>query len=335
MNAVECRSLRKTYGNQLAVNEVSFSLPEGQFMALLGPSGCGKTTILRLIAGLDRPDLGEICLFEKPVFGDGVFVPPNLRGVGMVFQDYALFPHLTVEENIAYGLPRRSPGRVSEMLALVGLLGYEKRYPQQLSGGQQQRVALARALAPQPHTLLLDEPFSNLDAGLRVLVREEVRRIIRETGVSTILVTHDQDEAMSLADQIGVMLGGRIVQLGSPRDVYENPSSLAVALFLGEANRLMGEARGEFVLTALGELPLKKSLTGQVEVLVRPEQVHIVADGYPARVERVAYYGNRQTVWLVLESGLTLMASVDFQMSLQPESLVQVAVRGVVLAFPA
>lgn len=335
MNAVDCRSLFKAYGNQPAVDDASFALRDGQFMALLGPSGCGKTTMLRLIAGLERPDAGEIHLFEKQVFGDGVFILPNQRRVGMVFQDYALFPHLTVEENIAYGLPRRSQGRVGDMLALVGLAGYEKRYPQQLSGGQQQRVALARALAPQPQTLLLDEPFSNLDAGLRVQVRDEVRQIIGEMGVSTILVTHDQDEAMSLADQIGVMLAGRIVQIGSPRGVYETPLSLEVALFLGEANRLVGEAQGDYVLTPLGMLPLKTSLHGQVDVLIRPEQLLIAAEGIPARVERVAYYGNRQTAWLMLGGGGSLMVSVDFQKAIQAGAGVQVAVQGSVLAFPS
>jgi iron(III) transport system ATP-binding protein len=189
--AVECRAVSKSFGESPAVIDASFSLEKGSFLALLGPSGCGKTTTLRLVAGLERPDGGAIYLAGRAVAEGGVFVPPNHRGVGMVFQEYALFPHMTVAKNIAYGLTSDRKARVAEMLELVGLTGLEERFPAELSGGQQQRVALARALAPQPHTILLDEPFSNLDAGLRAQVRHDVRRILEAAGVSAILVTHD------------------------------------------------------------------------------------------------------------------------------------------------
>ncbi|HLA42795.1 MAG TPA: ABC transporter ATP-binding protein, partial [Aggregatilineales bacterium] len=269
-DAVNCHNLKKSYDGIFAVNDASFTLSTGQFMALLGPSGCGKTTTLRLIAGLDQLDSGEIFLAGQPVSGRGIFVPPNRRNVGMVFQEYALFPHMSIEQNIAYSLARGSHRRVSEMLELVGLVGLEKRFPAQLSGGQQQRVALARALAPNPHTILLDEPFSNLDAGLRVQLREEVRRIIADAGVSAILVTHDQDEAMSMADQLGVMLRGRIAQTGTPRMLYDDPVSPEVTLFLGEANQIPGNTDGDSVETPLGRLPLRHSCQGAVEVFIRP-----------------------------------------------------------------
>ncbi len=234
-DAVACRDLGKSYGGVRAVQSVSFDLRRGELLALLGPSGCGKTTVLRLIAGLERPDDGAIHLGERLVSGPGVFVPAHRRRVGLVFQDYALFPHMVVEKNIAYGLAGRDDRRqrVAEMLALVGLDGLGGRYPHALSGGQQQRVALARALAPQPDIVLLDEPFSNLDMALRRQVREDVQRILRELGVSAILVTHDQAEAMALADRIVVMNNGRVMQIGAPLEVYRRPANTFVASFIG------------------------------------------------------------------------------------------------------
>ncbi|NLX08193.1 MAG: ABC transporter ATP-binding protein [Chloroflexi bacterium] len=335
--AVECRNLGKSFGDVCAVESVSFSLEPGRFMALLGPSGCGKTTVLRLIAGLEHPDRGEIAINGRCVAGSCPFVPPNHRQVGMVFQSYALFPHLTVEKNIAYGLPRSADraGRVAEMLELVGLSGLGRRFPQELSGGQQQRVALARALAPQPDTLLLDEPFSNLDIALRIQVREDVQRIILNAGVSAILVTHDQDEAMSMADQVGMMFDGRIVQLAAPRTLYEHPVSPRVAHFLGEANIVPGLADGPVAHTPLGTVQLREPRTGPVEILIRPEDLLLnsVAHGTPAEINRSLYYGPRQSVWLTLADGTTLKAVSGTDQVFRAGDRAGVAVRGLVTAF--
>lgn len=338
MSAVECHKLAKYFDKTCAVYSASFTLPAGEFMALLGPSGCGKTTILRMIAGLEKPDQGEIYLDGHLVADENTFVPPNRRRIGMVFQDYALFPHMTVEKNIAYGLPRSSNQKktVENMLKLVGLEGLKNRYPRELSGGQQQRVALARALAPQPQTLLLDEPFSNLDTALRVQVREEVRKIIKEAGVSTILVTHDQDEAMSMADTIGIMLRGTIEQIGTPRTLYENPKSLAIANFLGETNHLPGEAQGDKVLTTLGELPLQVPIQGNVEVLLRPTDLHLSQNGHgtPAVVSHTTYYGHRQTIWVKLADDTSLKVTSEAHEDYKAGDQVKILVRHAVVAFP-
>lgn len=337
--AIVCHNLSKSFGPVRAVESVSFRLERGHFLALLGPSGCGKTTVLRMIAGLETPDAGTIELAGRVVDGGGASMPPHHRRVGLVFQDYALFPHLTVAENIAYGLGRGTErqARVATLLSLVGLTGYEARYPRELSGGQQQRVALARALAPQPDLLLLDEPFSNLDVALRTQVREDVRQIILEAGVSAILVTHDQDEAMSLADCIAVMFAGRIHQIGTARALYEAPVSRQVAQFLGEANVLPGDARSHSVSTALGELPLRAApLHGPVDVLLRPEAIELSADGAgtAARVQRAVYHGSHQAVWVTLADGTPLKVLTGPEVDWLPGAPVRVQVRGEVLAFP-
>ncbi len=337
--AVACRDLRKSFGSVRAVESLSFALRRGELLALLGPSGCGKTTALRLIAGLERPDGGTIHLGGRLVSGPGVFVPPNRRRVGLVFQDYALFPHMTVERNIAYGLAGRDDRRqrVAEMLALVGLDGLGGRYPHALSGGQQQRVALARALAPQPDIVLLDEPFSNLDVALRRQVREEVQRILYEAGVSAILVTHDQDEAMSMADCMGVMFDGAIVQTGAPRALYDDPATRRVAEFLGEANALPGEARGDVAATALGDLALRRPARGAVDVLIRAEQIALAGpgQGVPAAVTRVMYYGTHQHVWAALDEGATVKARCAPDARWRAGERVALRVSGPVAAFPA
>ncbi|MBC8075555.1 MAG: ABC transporter ATP-binding protein, partial [Chloroflexales bacterium] len=238
--AVVCRGVHKQYGAVRAVVDVDLTLASGQLLALLGPSGCGKTTLLRLLAGFEPPDTGTISIGGRQVAGPNGLVPPEQRRVGMVFQDYALFPHLSLKENIAYGLPRSNgrDARVAELLALVGLESLGTRSPHQLSGGQQQRAALARALAPGPAVMLLDEPFSNLDASLRRTVRSEVRRILQAAGATVLFVTHDQEEALSLADQVAVMLEGRILQVGRPATIYERPTTREVAAFVGAANFL-------------------------------------------------------------------------------------------------
>ncbi|MCU0494691.1 MAG: ABC transporter ATP-binding protein [Chloroflexaceae bacterium] len=329
--------MSKAFGAVRAVEGVSLSLPRGQFLALLGPSGCGKTTLLRLIAGFEAPDEGSLHVAGRIVAGPGVAVPPEQRRVGMVFQDYALFPHLSVAQNVAYGLPRSAERgqRVETLLELVGLAGLGKRMPHELSGGQQQRVALARALAPQPAVLLLDEPFSNLDAGLRQAVRAEVRAILQQAGATVLFVTHEQEEALSLADAVGVMLAGRLEQLGSPREIYQRPTSRAVATFVGSANLLPGTAEGSSVTCALGQLPLTRPAHGAVEVLVRPEQLLLEeqADG-PHHIGSVAFLGAEQLVEVGLTSGATLLARLPSWVEITPGQPVQVKVLGEVVAFP-
>jgi ABC-type Fe3+/spermidine/putrescine transport system ATPase subunit len=240
VSRVEAAGLTKRYGAAAALDEVSIAFPEGRLFALLGPSGSGKTTLLRSIAGFVRPDRGEIRFDGEPVQG----VPPHRRGIGMVFQSYALFPHLSVADNVAFGLavrgvPRRDIAReVGDALGLVRLTGLERRRPRQLSGGQQQRVALARALVTRPRVLLLDEPLSALDRRLRQAMQLELRALVRRVGITTILVTHDQEEALTMADRIAVLAEGRVVQEGTPREVYERPRTAFAATFLGDANLL-------------------------------------------------------------------------------------------------
>ncbi|HEV2088957.1 MAG TPA: ABC transporter ATP-binding protein, partial [Cryptosporangiaceae bacterium] len=242
--AVSVRGARKAFGDVSVLDGVDVSVAAGSILALLGPSGCGKTTLLRCIAGLERPDAGEVRIGARTVSGDGVFVPPERRRVGMVFQDWALFPHLSVGRNVGFGLsrPERRAGGVEAALALVELTGLADRMPATLSGGQQQRVALARALANRPAVILLDEPFSNLDAALRVSIRAEVQRLLRQLSVTAVFVTHDQEEAFVLGDEVAVLLDGTLVQQAPPSDVYDAPATRAVAAFVGDANFVPGTA---------------------------------------------------------------------------------------------
>lgn len=338
-NAVECHAIHKFFGETCAVKDVSFELPAGKIMAVLGPSGCGKTTTLRMIAGLETPTGGSIQLNQRIVFdsASGINVPPNLRRIGMVFQEYALFPHLTVEKNVGYGLPRNADrqSRIQEMLALVGLSGLERRYPQQLSGGQQQRVALARALATNPHTILLDEPFSNLDTGLRTQVREDVSRIIREAGVSAILVTHDQAEALSFADNVAVMLDGEIAQQAPPRDLYTMPNSQGVAIFLGSSNRIMGEAHGDHAHTPIGVLPLQEVQNGSVELFIRYRSLAVQKSDTPVGyVAHVNYNGDYQTLKIALSDSTQLIVETDPHEVFAVGDGVALSLKGKAVAFP-
>jgi iron(III) transport system ATP-binding protein len=291
---------------------VSFDAPEGSVTAVLGPSGQGKTTLLRLIAGFERVDEGCIEIDGDLVGSTQAHVRPDRRGVGIVPQDGALFPHLTVAGNIGFGLPRGKETRVAEMTRLVGLEGIGDRRPSEISGGQQQRVALARALAPSPHLVLLDEPFSALDAGLRAGIRDEVIGILRQTGTTTLLVTHDQEEAMSIADHVVVLLNGVVAQQGSPTDIYESPASVEVARFIGDANLLSAQVSKGIASHVLGSQPCDHD-DGEATILVRPEQLAIAGDGRPGVVERRAYYGHDGTLGVRLMNGelVSVRVSVD------------------------
>jgi iron(III) transport system ATP-binding protein len=307
--AIEAHGLARSFNGRRAIDGVGLRLERGGFLAVLGPSGSGKTTLLRLIAGFEPPDAGSVRIGGRVVSGPGVWVEPEARRVGMVFQQGALFPHLTVAGNVGFGAT--GSGRVAECLELVGLSDRASGYPHELSGGERQRVALARALAADPEVVLLDEPFSALDAGLRERLREEVAAILRAAGTSTLLVTHDQSEALSLADTVAVLREGRLEQVGTPEEVYERPRSHWVANFLGEADVVPGTARDGFAECELGRFAVGPELDGEVALVIRPESVAIGhraardADASALVVGR-SFYGHDQLVELELPSGLRL-----------------------------
>jgi putative spermidine/putrescine transport system ATP-binding protein len=282
MSDLELSNVSKAFGPTLAVDGASFSLGNGEMLAVLGPSGCGKTTTLRMVAGFIMPTAGRIFLKGRDI----TMLPPNHRDMGMVFQNYALFPHMTVFDNVAFGLrARRLPRqqiapRVGQYLELVGLAKLDQRYPKELSGGQQQRVALARVLALHPQLLLFDEPLSNLDAKLRVQMRGEIRRLQRESGISAMFVTHDQEEAMVIADRIVVMNQGRVEQIGTPEQIYDYPRTRFVADFIGTTNLLPGRVSGGLFRTTSGltlpsETPPALSGTDDLVLLIRPEKISV------------------------------------------------------------
>ncbi|MEJ8307031.1 ABC transporter ATP-binding protein [Saccharibacillus sacchari] len=348
MSGIRIEEISKTFGDQTALSHVDLEVREGEFFSLLGPSGCGKTTLLNMIAGFLEPTTGGIWIGGREVTG----LPPYRREIGMVFQDYALFPHLSVSDNVAYGLrirkmPRKDIAeRVRESLALVQLEAYASRMPHQLSGGQRQRVAIARALAVRPAVLLLDEPLSNLDAKLRKDMQTELRNIQRTTGVTTVLVTHDQEEALSLSDRIGILGDGRLQQLGTPLDVYRRPSNRFVAEFIGQVNLIaakplqgdtgLGGAQA-YAATELetaqgralrldfdpsaadgGSSAEAASPGGETLFMLRPERIRVSAPGReaganrtPARVSGVSYAGSMMRVQFELEGrgSLTVHAS--------------------------
>jgi iron(III) transport system ATP-binding protein len=278
--AVTLSGLAKSFGDVRAVDGASLEVASGEMVALLGPSGCGKTTLLRLIAGFERPDAGTISVGGVTVAGQATFVAPEKRRIGMVFQDYALFPHLSVSQNVEFGLPRDAPAeRVQMLLALVDLCGLGDRYPHALSGGQQQRVALARALAPSPDVILLDEPWSNVDPQLREALRHEVAAVLRPLGITGILVTHDREEAFSVADRIALVRDGAIVQVGTPEELYYKPVSRWAAEFVGAGNVLAGQVVDGEVETALGRFPANGAARATaVEVMIRPELLELCPD---------------------------------------------------------
>ncbi|MCS6836402.1 MAG: ABC transporter ATP-binding protein [Anaerolineae bacterium] len=338
---IELQAVTKRYGNLVALHNVTMSVPRGAILTLLGPSGCGKTTFLRLLAGIQTPDEGAIWLNGRLVADGGgkTFVPPEDRRVGLVFQDYALFPHLDVGHNVAFGLKgtrQEKAARVADMLALVGLTGYERRMPYLLSGGQQQRVALARALAPLPDIMLLDEPFSNLDTALRTQVRSEVRDILRQANMTTVFVTHDQQEALSLSDRVAVIFDGVVQQLGTPQELYNTPCSAEVAAFMGEANFVPAEASGTKALSPLGEVNLFQPMRGPVRLMIRPERLHIEpphAEGTLALVQWREYYGRSQRIGVKLEDGTPLVVSTDTQVAYERGDRVRLTVFAPLLAF--
>ena len=319
---LELDGASKAYAETPVVEDLSLSVHEGELLTLLGPSGCGKTTTLRLIAGLERPTGGVVRIEGDAVAGNGgTFLPPEERDVGVVFQEFALFPHLTARENVAFGLADRPEAererRVDDLLELVGLTDHGEKYPEELSGGQQQRVALARSLAPEPRLLLLDEPFSNLDVDLRVEMREEVRRILKEAGVTAISVTHDQEEAMSISDRVAVMYDGQLEQVDTPERVFQQPRSRFVASFLGHASFLAGTVDGDVVRTGLGPVSMDRihGLTPEydgsdIDVLVRPDDIAArTADGEGnGRVVNRRYLGPTVLYRVELDSGDTISA---------------------------
>jgi iron(III) transport system ATP-binding protein len=302
---VTVSGLDKSFDGTEVLRDVDLAVAPGEIVALLGPSGCGKTTLLRSIAGLELIDAGAVTVGENVVSTPERSLAPEKRRIGMVFQDWALFPHMSVAKNVGYGLKRaeRAEGRVDDALEMVGLGGMGDRDPSTLSGGQQQRVALARALAPRPSVILLDEPFSNLDTTMRVEVRLEVRRILIQLGITTIFVTHDQEEAFVLGDRVAVMNEGRIVQVDMPAELYARPVSAWVADFVGDANLYLSEGADGMASTMVGEIPLAgETPDGPLQVLVRPEQLELI-DGDDGVVDLVEFYGHDAMYDVMLHDG--------------------------------
>jgi iron(III) transport system ATP-binding protein len=336
---VSLRGVTKQFGAVVAVDALGLDVVPGELLALLGPSGCGKTTALRLVAGFERPDAGTVALDGAVVAGAGQFVPAERRRVGVVFQDFALFPHLTVGGNLGFGIPRdreRRRARVAEMLDLIGLADSVDRYPHELSGGQQQRVALGRALAPEPTIVLLDEPFSNLDAALRGRMRAQVREILAAARATAVLVTHDQEEALSISDRVAVMRAGQVLQVDTPAELYAHPVDPFVATFVGDADVLPGRADGATVDTPLGVLAAASADTpGPVSVVLRPEQVRVARDaGGAGRVHDVEYFGHDQLVTVDVSGGHRVRARLGSAHVLAAGDRVSVTVTGEVLTFP-
>jgi iron(III) transport system ATP-binding protein len=316
---ISARDVSVSFEATPALRSFDLDVPVGKLVALLGPSGCGKTTALRAIAGFQGIDAGTIRIRDRVVTDGSTFVPPEQRRVGMVFQEFALFPHITVAENVGYGVRGADRvQRVGGVLRLVGLEGYGDRFPHELSGGEQQRVALARALAPEPDVVLLDEPFSNLDAPKREQMRRELRRIIHGAGVSAVFVTHDQAEALAIADVVAVMRDGAVVQMGTPDEVYREPVSPWVGRFLGDALLLDGVVEDGAIRTAIGSVHAPLADGTSAQVMVRPEWVLPTrTDDGPGRVTDREFYGHDQRVEIRMRSGTTIEALVPGRVRIQ------------------
>lgn len=327
-----------------AVEGVTLALPQGDVLGLLGPSGCGKTTLLRLIAGFEEPQAGTIKISNRIVAGNGNWITPEQRDIGMVFQDYALFPHLTVAKNIAFGLHNsrkkalfNTQKRTAEVIALVGLQGLENRYPHQLSGGQQQRVALARAIAPQPALVLLDEPLSNLDVQVRLRLRQEVRDILKNTGTSGVFVTHDQEEALSISDWVAVMQQGQLEQFGTPEAVYREPTSRFVAEFVTQANFLPAKRRGDLWETEVG--CFKASTHESFEdgdLMIRQEDIRLKPnDNATVVIGDRQFLGREHSYCLLTLSGQKVFARMTCSMAIPIGTKVQLSVDAPLRVFPS
>jgi len=333
--AIQASGVHKAFDGTPALAGAGVTVEPGQLVALLGPSGSGKTTLLRVIAGLEVADAGSVAINGRPVAGPGVWVEPEQRHVGMVFQDGALFPHLSVADNVGFGHP--AEGRIDVCLELVGLADRRTAYPHELSGGERQRVALARALAPEPEVVLLDEPFTALDATLRTSLRADVARILRDAGASALLVTHDQQEALSLADVVVMMRAGVVEQVGSPEELYARPATRWAAEFLGAAQVVSGVVEGAVVRSDLGELPVPDGVAaGAVELVVRPEQVVIDPVGpVTASVVSSEYFGHDHLVVLELAGGRRVQSRGPGRAAWGAGDQVRIRVEGRVGALPS
>ncbi len=336
--ALEVVGLAKAYAGQAVLHSLDFRVPPGRLVAILGASGSGKTTLLRLVCGFERLDAGRILLAGRPVAGPGLHVPPEGRRIGYVAQEGALFPHLTVAQNVLFGLPRRernNAGRAAALLERVGLPpSYAARGPHQLSGGEQQRVALARALAPGPRLVLLDEPFSALDAALRIETRQSVAASLAAARATAVLVTHDQAEALSLGHLVGVLRRGRLVQFDTPDALYHHPVDAELAAFVGEAVLLDGEAAGPVAMCSLGTVSLAAAAHGPVTIMIRPEQLRLGSSGTAATVTAVRFHGADASVNIVLCGGEQLVARVPGRMLPQLGKATTVRVKGAAIAYP-
>ncbi len=343
---LEVQSLSRSFGGRMVVADVSLRVAAGQVTCLLGPSGCGKSTTLRMIAGVEKPDAGRILINGHEVFGAGINLPPEARGVGLMFQDFALFPHLTVAGNVAFGLTCDKAGkaaRVGELLEKVNLSGFGTKHPHELSGGEQQRVALARALAPRPRVMLMDEPFSGLDNRLRDGIRDTTLEVLKEEGAAVLLVTHEPDEAMRMADEIALMRAGVIVQRGAPYNIYNAPVDRAAAAFFSDVNVIRGTSRGALTQTPFGAFLTPGHGDGDaVDIVIRPQHLKIdfdragrgpnptPMDGTPARgvVQRARYLGRESLVEFRMDfDGSTLTASVPGVFLPKPDTALWLMIR--------
>lgn len=349
MEKLVVRNLSKAFAEVQALKAVDLSLAEGKVLAVLGPSGCGKTTLLRCIAGFETPESGSIHIDGTAMFDRQRFVKPEQRKIGYVPQHGVLFPHLNVAKNIGFGLPKRAMSkeqvrhRVEEMLELVGMVGLGNRMPHELSGGQQQRIALARALAPSPALVLLDEPFSALDAGLRQSLREEVKSTLKSINATAIIVTHDQEEALSMADSVAVMRDGECIQVADPVAIYRHPADLKVATFVGEASLIQGRVLGECVETKIGRLPLAQAALfaseEAVTVMLRPEQFVLTSEakeGIAVQVLKSVYCGHSTLVEVQTASALgsdILQVRLHGAQQFQSGELLHLQLQGDVMAY--